>query len=194
MGVGRVNAYSAVEMAADMQAVTGIVKVQDRVLDRFDYDLRTNPYAILMTNNKVTGNTTIDFTAKNYIDTASGDYNPGAGWIDFKINVSNTECNTPVQNRYMANMTNGDPENSIRKLNAKLYPNPNSGKFTVLFDKKVPGVLQMSIADVLGKIVYSGTSDELSSADINVPYLPSGVYFLRLTAEGYNQTIKFVKQ
>lgn len=85
IGAGRLNVFDAVDMAKDMSLPFGSVEVKNRIIDRWDFSLRTAPYEINLTNNLVTNSATLNFTARNDIDILSGDYNPsGTGFVDPK--------------------------------------------------------------------------------------------------------------
>jgi hypothetical protein len=57
------------------------------------------------------------------------------------------------------------------------FPNPNSGVFTVSFDKKQFEKIKLSIASVLGETIYSATIENNTTIDLSG--LSSGVYFLK---------------
>lgn len=80
--------------------------------------------------------------------------------------------------------------NSVYK--GVLYPNPNSGVFT-LYIGNDKGKLSYDIYDNVGKSMYSG-STEKSTLDINLPNLPIGVYIVKLKGDNYKEIIKFIKQ
>lgn len=193
MGAGRLNAFDAVDMAKDMSLPFGSVEVKNRIIDRWDFTLKTAPYEINLTNNLVTNNATLNFTARNDIDILSGDYNPtGTGFVDLKISLTNNICNFPVS---PTNVTSKSSRNlnksSVKELN-KLYPNPNNGSFSInlLLDDKTD--VNINIFDTQGKLVYKSVSKS-SILDIDLPELSKGLYIVKVFNDEIDETFKFVK-
>jgi hypothetical protein len=58
-----------------------------------------------------------------------------------------------------------------------VFPNPNTGIFTVSFDKKQFEKIKLNITNVLGETIYNATSE--NDAKINLSGLANGVYFLK---------------
>jgi len=190
LGAGRLNAFAAVDMARDMAVPNGTVEVHDRIIDRWDFNLRTSPYEIKMSNNIVSNDATINFTARNNIEILSGDYMPANalnGFIDLKIQAVNTLCNTPtiIAPRYSSS-------GNVYNNSSKLYPNPNHGNFSLIIDNQHTKEITITIVDLLGKSVYVTTIVD-SPVEIRIPNLPSGLYFAKLTSSNYTETIKFIK-
>ena len=66
-------------------------------------------------------------------------------------------------------------------VQAKLFPNPNNGNFTLAYDLKKNNEATVFIIDVTGKEVYQSTIDNLENTkQINTSYLQSGIYFIQL--------------
>ena len=67
-------------------------------------------------------------------------------------------------------------------VQAKLYPNPNNGSFTLTYDLKTLNEAKVSIYDISGKLVYIKTIDNLESRiNINTINLNNGIYFIQLS-------------
>jgi hypothetical protein len=67
-------------------------------------------------------------------------------------------------------------------VQAKLYPNPNNGSFTLAYDLKTLNIANVTIYDISGKLVYSKTIDNLESRiSINTLSLNNGIYFIQLS-------------
>jgi subtilase family protein/type IX secretion system substrate protein len=192
LGAGRLRSDLAVDMANDMKLSTGTVEVHDRIIDKWDFNLRTAPYEIKMANNIVSNIATINFIARNNIELLSGDYAPsGTGFVDLKINPVNEICNTPSVT--IPRPANNQSNNTTGSTQTKLYPNPNSGEFTMMLNEMHKGEISVRIFDVIGKSVYQSNENKLTF-DINVKELPSGIYLVRLSSQNQNEILKFIKQ
>lgn len=190
LGAGRINAFDAVDMAKDMSLPTGTVEVQNRIIDRWDFNLRTAPYEIKMSNNLISNISTVNFTARNNVDILSGDYAPtGAGYLDLKINPTNLICNTPVT--FVASRNNSSNSSINKGLNV-LYPNPNNGNFSINLKVDLKSEINIEIFNVLGKLVFSSKSKN-PNFDISLPELSNGIYILKIFNNEIDETFKFVK-
>jgi hypothetical protein len=66
-------------------------------------------------------------------------------------------------------------------VQAKLYPNPNNGSFTLAYDLKKYNAADVLVYDVTGKVVYKTNLDNLENLkQINTSNLQSGIYFIQL--------------
>jgi hypothetical protein len=66
-------------------------------------------------------------------------------------------------------------------VQAKLYPNPNNGSFTLAYDLKKNNDAEVLIYDVTGKVVYKTSLDNLENMkQINTNNLNNGIYFIQL--------------
>ncbi len=77
----------------------------------------------------------------------------------------------------------------------ELFPNPNTGQFTINTDENFDG--QMRVLNASGSTVHQEKINNLSgNHDINLEYLPDGLYILQLTDDKTNKkTIsKFIIQ
>lgn len=72
LGAGRVDAYSAVKMAQEMQLENGIVEISGRDFYRFDFTLFSSPYQIGIANQTFRDSTTVDFKARKRIHLKAG--------------------------------------------------------------------------------------------------------------------------
>ena len=91
-----------------------------------------------------------------------------------------------------ASSVNG-PENG-----SLIYPNPNTGSFTLSSTVLDASKCSIEIRDILGKLVYANTLQTGVSnfkTEINLDEnIASGVYFLHLKTEGGEENIRFVKE
>lgn len=192
LGGGSLNAFKAVEMANEMAKPFGTVNVNDRILYRnWFYKLETAPFEIKMSNNIVTDGPKIKFFAKDNIEITSGDYKPDIGYVDLQINPSlSLNCSNP------SNKFNAETKSSTKIQNStevKLYPNPNTGVFTVTVSQKEVKDLNIELFDVFGKSVFKTKSNSVNTA-INIQNLANGVYLVKLTSSEINEVLKFIKK
>lgn len=194
IGAGRLDAYEAVKMAKDMSLPFGTVNVKDRIIDRWDFNLRTAPYAIKMSNNLVSNTATVNFTSRNNIEILSGDYAPATGYVDLKIVATNTVCNIPTNISTAKKASTKTIEESKEASNKILiYPNPNKGVFTINLGQTPKTDIELKVYDVSGKLAYSTIGNKIIF-EINLPTLPTGIYFVKLQGENYDETVKFIKE
>lgn len=73
---------------------------------------------------------------------------------------------------------------------AKVFPNPNSGAFSVLFDAPVTGSVQ--VLDMSGRVVNTAMLNEVSSVDFNLGQVANGVYMVRVMNGSAVSTYKVV--
>lgn len=73
-----------------------------------------------------------------------------------------------------------------------LYPNPNSGVFTVYIGKENSKPISCTIYNSSGQLVYQSISEK-SAIEINLPNLAAGNYIVKLKGDNYNEAIKFIK-
>lgn len=79
-----------------------------------------------------------------------------------------------------------------KQLKFSIYPNPNHGDFTVLFDKRVGETLYFRLFDNLGKICKD-ISTEINGQKQNLHFkLPTGIYFLNITDNQGNSGVSKV--
>ncbi len=72
------------------------------------------------------------------------------------------------------------------QLRANLYPNPNSGKFTLIFTDIQGNEIQIKVIDVLGKIVYFEKARSMQNSplkEIDIGKLNTGIYMLQVKAD-----------
>lgn len=77
-----------------------------------------------------------------------------------------------------------------------LYPNPNDGRFTLRVDELHTGHLTIQITDMLGKLVYVQTAENIEYGYLNtmdMRSLRAGVYLLTLRYDHAVHTLRFVK-
>ena len=113
---------------------------------------------------------------------------PGATTI---IGVTNQDFNASVEiwrffRKYKLNMFTGVRELGLENSEFGVFPNPATNQITIKADKEFTA----SVFDVFGKEVVAHTN----SKTIDVSYLSSGVYFLRINSEGNCLIKKIIKE
>ena len=74
--------------------------------------------------------------------------------------------------------------------NLTIYPNPNSGNFTVNFPSE--GAVQMRVINILGDVIYTEQFKNFTTKEINLSNAPAGIYFITLTSDKETITKKTI--
>ncbi len=94
-------------------------------------------------------------------------------------------------------VVSGQHENpfSIEQANFSIYPNPTNGNFTLVQkgDKQY-GNVQVAVYTMHGERVMTETMIGEKQHDFNFSNMATGLYFVKVVAEGYTETIKLIKQ
>ncbi|MEA3443133.1 MAG: T9SS type A sorting domain-containing protein [Bacteroidota bacterium] len=64
-------------------------------------------------------------------------------------------------------------------INMSIYPNPNNGKFNLIFDG-INGISQIEISDALGQILFESSEKIFPNQRINLEGYSPGVYYIKL--------------
>ena len=91
--------------------------------------------------------------------------------------------------------SNNDTPDNVRDI--KLYPNPNKGEFTILFNVEKPANVKLRITDLDGKEVYSETLNNFSGRfdkKIEKDNLAKGTYIVDIESAGQKQSIRVAVQ
>ncbi len=107
-----------------------------------------------------------------------------------KIKASSSQASSPdnslgwgIPDFQSASATLSLQNQSVEKK-LTLYPNPVTDKLTIGFPVSIQGKYNLEIVNVHGKIVYSYQRDQGSIRSIqlkDIGYLPSGIYFIKLS-------------
>jgi len=118
--------------------------------------------------------------------------NPQGNWIfrvrDNVVGMLGT-INAASVNICNRTFTLGDSD--FDNVDFALYPNPNKGFFTIQFARDSTREVKVYVHDILGKYIYNKTfqGSGYFIQDIQLPNVPSGVYFVTVT-DGEKRTIK----
>ncbi len=84
-------------------------------------------------------------------------------------------------------------ENAFNEHSVNIYPNPIKDKLTLKCEVIEPEKITLSISNFLGQSIYSvnGLSE---SQEIDIGFLPGGVYFLRLQNSSGQRVFKILKE
>lgn len=74
--------------------------------------------------------------------------------------------------------------------NVKIYPNPNKGKFVIVFDK-IYNDITYTILNVQGKTIYQSTERSVDEIYVN-KQLAKGLYFIKISNESNETVIKLI--
>jgi hypothetical protein len=133
-----------------------------------------------------------DLTARNVIQVTDSDFKPNSsGFVDLKID-ENLDILCSFANR------NSNLKSEARKIKkvynqAKLFPNPNTGNFSIVVENKDVRNISIIVFDILGKPVFQDNNIS-NKYDVNLSTLSSGIYFVKLSGNNYNETLKFIKK
>lgn len=85
-------------------------------------------------------------------------------------------------------------ENPLGKLS--LYPNPNSGLFTIAMQDKQNGTVNFTVNSITGKQVYNTHVDanEQNEFSLNLSHLPKGAYIITVSTSEGSQNLSMMKQ
>lgn len=93
-----------------------------------------------------------------------------------------------------------DSDNLVKEkfqANINLYPNPVQDQATVDFNLETNGTVQLQIFNLSGQLVQQVTSKDLQAGANKIAFdaqgLPRGTYILRLQADNFSETTKFIK-
>jgi hypothetical protein len=79
--------------------------------------------------------------------------------------------------------TNGINENNLSSDNIVIYPNPNTGAFTLSFTAQQGGEAEINVLNILGKTVYTEKcfiAQDNYAKKINLGKITSGIYILQV--------------
>lgn len=78
-----------------------------------------------------------------------------------------------------------------------VYPNPNTGNFSIDYFSKSPAVLNLYVMDMTGRVVYSEVQqvfDGMNTFPINLPDLTNGMYMINIANGDDHRMKRFIIQ
>lgn len=192
IGAGKLEVGDTVEFVDEMKKSNGNAVIDNHIFNRFTLTLTHVNNQLSINNITFKEECEADFTARNSIDITESDFKPNEeGFVELKID-GDMDITCSIANRMPAS-NDKKKEMKIVSNQSKLFPNPNSGSFAISLGDKDLKSVSVIVYDVLGKPVYQ--ANNLSdSFDISLPNLASGIYFIKLSATNYNETLKFIKK
>ncbi|MBL4752230.1 MAG: SBBP repeat-containing protein [Flavobacteriales bacterium] len=119
---------------------------------------------------------------------AGNQFFPATGADTYLVTYAYTDssgCSNSISQQVTVNICTGVQQ---LELNAGLevYPNPNSGIFTIKFNAEVTGPLTLTIIDNLGREIYNEDLDSFKGdyeKQLDLSEYPAGIYNLQLVTE-----------
>lgn len=167
---------------------------QGIVVDQGTFAVTQNPKEIKIRGCYWNGMLT---ATQDYIDTLIiGQLPSGTYAIKHKAYLSSTQqhCSATDSNMVLTNLTvaNGPLPTGLEKVHndnfISIFPNPVKN---VLYFKKNPGKVIVEIYSVNGSLLKR--EEPGLSSEVGVSDLEDGLYFIRLSGNDKNETIKFIK-
>lgn len=192
-GSGKLETGDAVEFTHEMMLSNGNALVDGQDFWRFDFDLKHIFNGLTISNQIFRDQNTTNFTAKKFIDISQNvDLRPGTGFVDLNINSELQVCDEQ-SSKFIKNDTSTKEDKDIPSKFVNLYPNPNKGSFSILIKRNITKDVAVTILDIYGKIVYTEKVNK-NEFELNVNNFPNGMYFVKLSSDEINETLKFVKE
>ncbi|MFZ4520577.1 MAG: T9SS type A sorting domain-containing protein [Bacteroidales bacterium] len=108
--------------------------------------------------------------------------------------ISNTYCLNPASPITAAVTGQDEPQMNLNHAYFTLYPNPTSGNFTLVQKgDKSYGNVKVDIYSMNGEKVLSEVMIGEKSHEFNFSGIPVGLYFVKVVADDYVETIKLIK-
>jgi hypothetical protein len=108
--------------------------------------------------------------------------------------ISDEFC--PLQPLPIGAVMTGTPEHTVitEKADFRVYPNPTSMNFTVeQMDKTGIAIQRIEIYSMQGEKVMTLGFENSFKRTVQFEGMPAGIYFVRIIADGYAETLKIIK-
>jgi hypothetical protein len=79
-------------------------------------------------------------------------------------------------------------------LDVLVYPNPVDRYISIAFNEELNASVDIIINDITGKIVYRKSHEPLKSFDLDMSFIASGVYLLKLTSANKQFITRLIKK
>lgn len=114
---------------------------------------------------------------------------------EFQVEIFNENGCSSISDKFYHNFSNIE-SNVISNQFFKLSPNPNNGKFALIYNNFNFSKIKINIQDFTGKLIMekvlilNGTNGEVN---IDISDFSNGTYFVEIQFSGNRETIKFIK-
>ena len=136
-----------------------------------------------------TGNVTLHAGIK--IDMKEGTTVASGGYLLAQINTN--QCPGPAA-PVVTTMGQSEATGSMMTANFTLFPNPTNGNFTLVQKgERTYGTVKVEVYAMNGERVLSDKMIGEKSHEFSFSDVPSGLYFVKVVADDYVETIKLVK-
>ncbi len=95
---------------------------------------------------------------------------------------------------YVANCSTGESE--FQESNLKIYPNPSSGQLNIEHPANLGFFYSTTIYDFMGRVVFSTNNEDSKTQGANpldISFLPSGMYTIKVYTDKYSLFNTFIK-
>jgi hypothetical protein len=115
------------------------------------------------------------------------------GTLELNIDVA-WPCQSGTQGMAMAPGNSGITNELHNKVDAKLFPVPTESILNISYDQLV-NLKELTVMNMMGEIIVRKSNlGDISTTQLDVQSLPSGVYMVTLNANGHLQHLNFVKK
>lgn len=84
---------------------------------------------------------------------------------------------------------------AIDGIKTIIYPNPFTANVNFQFSKPITGIINVTIYDVLGRLILEENKNAIESIlTLDLSFLPTSVYLIRLQTSNLNYFTKIIKQ
>jgi len=117
---------------------------------------------------------------------AGNQFFPATGADTYLVTYAYTDssgCSTSISQQVSVNICTSVQQLELN-ANLEVYPNPNSGIFTIKFNAEVTGPIALTIIDNLGREIYKENIDSFKGTfekQLDLSRYPAGIYSLQLT-------------
>ena len=197
IGAGKLEVFNAVNFVNEMKKSNGNATIKDHIFNRYSFRLARVNNNLTIDNVTFKDNCTADFSAKNQIVVKPGaHFKPnGSAMVGLKIDPAINVCTSA------ARVAAVDNKNAFNKMSkAYLYPNPNNGSFEVVLQNIAEfqnTAVNIEIIDINGRLIHQENATiengDSSRVPVTVVAIQTGIYFVKLSANGHTETLRFIK-